>query len=74
MWINIVDEAVPTYGKHGQAFLLCLCHKVYYGHRLIRTKVETVVAIWDSVDECFYEKDTGFEINTNEIVEWWKDI
>ena len=74
MWINILDEGIPTYGKHGQTFLLYLRHKLYYGHELSGYEFETVTAIWNSVNECFYEKETKLEIDASEILEWWKDI
>ena len=74
MWINILDEDIPTYGKHGHIFILYLRHKLYYGHELSGYEFETVTAIWDSVNECFYEKETKLEIDASEILEWWKDI
>lgn len=74
MWINILDEAIPTYGKHGQTFLLYLKYKLYYGHLTAGNECETVTATWDSVTECFYESKTGLEIDSSEIIEWWKDI
>lgn len=74
MWINILDEPIPTYGKHGQTFLLGLRHKLYYGHQLSDCEFNTVVAMWDSIDECFYEVDTKLEVDSREICEWWKDI
>lgn len=73
MWINILDEPIPTYGKDGNTFLLNLFYKQYYGHNNIKNS-EVVTAVWDSTNECFYETKTGKEIDASEIVEWWKDI
>ena len=74
MWINIIDEPVPTYGKHGQTFLLLLYYNNYYGHATTATNnSEIVTARWDSVNEAFYEVKTGLEIDSREVVEWWKD-
>ncbi len=72
MWINILDEDIPT--KHDQTYLLYLRHKVYYGHKLADGEFKTVTATWNNVDGCFYEKETGLEIDPGEIIEWWKDI
>lgn len=75
MWINICDEAIQTYGKHGERFLLCLCYKKYYGHTTATAaKSEVVTAIWDSINECFYETKTGLEIDNRDIVQWWKEL
>ena len=73
MWINIIDEPIPTYGKHGQTFRLGLSLKNYYGHNIGRCSYECVTAVWDSDAECFYEKKTGLEIDSREVVEWCKD-
>jgi len=73
MWISVVDEPVPTYGMNGKSFLLNLYFKNYYGHTTL-TCDKVVTAIWDSTNECFYEKDTGNEIDNRDITEWWKDI
>ena len=72
MWINILDEEIPK--KHDQTYLLYLRHKAYYGHELSGYEFETVMAIWNNIDRCFYEKESKLEIDPTEIVEWWKDI
>jgi hypothetical protein len=72
MWINILDEPIPTYGKNGKTFLLSLFYKQYYGHNTLKHR-EVVTAAWDSVNECFYEVKTGLEIDASDIAEWWKD-
>lgn len=73
MWISVVDEPIPTYGKNGESFLLYLKYQPYYGHSIPRED-ETVAAIWDSVNECFYESKTMTEIDSRDIADWWKDI
>ena len=35
---------------------------------------EVVIAVWDSVNECFYESNTKKDIDSRDIAEWWKDI
>ena len=35
---------------------------------------EVVTAVWDSVNECFYESKTKKEVDSRDIAEWWKDI
>ena len=35
---------------------------------------EVVTAVWDSVNECFYESETKKEVDSRDIAEWWKDI
>ena len=73
MWINIIDEPIPTWGKDGQKFLLNLFFKPQYG-RNESPKSEVVTAIWDSTNECFYETKTNLPIDERDISEWWKDI
>lgn len=75
MWVYVFDEPIPTYGKHGETFLLHLNYQNYYGHNITATNnSETVVARWDSINEAFYETKTGKEIDNRDISEWWKDI
>ena len=73
MWISVVDEPVPTYGMDGKTFLLNLCYQKYYGHDTLKDN-EVVTAVWDSVNECFYESKTKQEVDSRDIAEWWKDI
>lgn len=73
MWISIVDEPIPTYGMNGKTFLLNLHYQEYYGHNVLRNN-EVVTAIWDSINECFYESKTKKDIDRRDIAEWWKDI
>lgn len=73
MWINIHNTPIPTKGKHGKEFLLKLHYAKYFGHNDNGTN-EVVIAIWDCVEECFFEKETGLAINDRDIIEWWKDI
>ena len=72
MWINILDEDIPT--KHGETYSLCLKYRPLYGHAISDVGYETVSAKWDNITESFYEVKTGLEIDASEIVEWWKDI
>lgn len=72
MWVNISDEPIPTYGMHSQSFNLWLCYNNYYGHTIF-CKSECVTAVWDSIDECFYESKTHRKIDDRDIVHWWKD-
>ena len=72
MWINILDEGIPT--KHGETYLLYLKHRPLYGHAISDIATETVTAKWNNSTECFYEVKTGLEIDPGEIVEWWKDV
>lgn len=73
MWVSVIDEPIPTYGMDGKAFLLTLYYKEYYGHNISKN-IEVVTAIWDSVNECFYESKTKKEIDSMDIAEWWRDI
>ena len=75
MWVYVFDEPIPTYGKHGETFLLHLNYRKYYGHNIsAENNSETVVGRWDSIDEAFYETKTGKEIDARDISQWWKDI
>ena len=73
MWVSILDEPIPTYRMNGKTFLLNLYYQKYYGHNTLKDN-EVVAAIWDSVNECFYESKTKKEIDSRDISEWWKDI
>ena len=72
MWIITNDMPVQTYGKHGKEFLLNLQYCKYFGHDNNKTG-EVVTAIWDSVNECFFEKETGLAIDDKDIIEWWSE-
>lgn len=72
MWIDVHDKPIPTHRKHGEMFLLNLQYHKYYGHDIPCTG-DVVAAIWDSVEECFFEKHTGLTIDDRDIVEWWKE-
>lgn len=72
MWIKVTDEAVPTFGMNGKSFLLNLCYLDYFGHNP-SAQYSVVTAIWDSINECFYESESMKEIDSREIVEWWKN-
>ena len=69
MWIDIEERPIPTYGKHGKEFLLSLKFKKYYG-RDTRKTGDIVIGVWDSIDECFFEKVTRLPIDDREIVQW----
>lgn len=71
MWVS-VDTPIPTCGNHGKEFLLNLEYCKYFGHDHNRS-TEIVIGIWDSVLECFFEKETGMAIDERDIVQWWKD-
>lgn len=73
MWISLIDEPIPTYGMNGESFMLSLHYQSYYGH-ITKTSNEVVIATWDSINECFYEKDTGIEIDKRDIAMWWKEV
>ena len=49
MWISVVDEPIPTWGKNGQKFLLNLFFQEKYGHNP-KSQTEVVTAVWDSIN------------------------
>lgn len=73
MWVNVIDEVIPTDGKHGYIFQLYLYYQNYYGHN-ITVNSEVVTAYWDAEDECFYDTKMLKQIDSRDIAEWWKDI
>jgi hypothetical protein len=73
MWINTFDRPIPTYGNHGKEFLLNLEYGKYFGHDSNKTS-EVVTAIWDSTEDCFFEKETGLAIDDRDIVQWFDEI
>ena len=52
--------------------MLSLTYQNYYGHNHL-LKTEVVNAIWDSVNESFYETETHKEIDDRDIKSWWKE-
>lgn len=66
---KICEKPIQTYGMNGKTFLLKLKHGEYYGYSISQQE-ETVKAVWDSLNECFYEKETGSAILQSDIVEW----
>lgn len=70
MWKHVDISPIPTRGKHGKEFLLNLEYCKFFGHDHSKTS-EVVTAIWDSCEECFFEKETGLAIDDRDIIEWW---
>lgn len=70
MWISVCDMPIITRGHHGEEFRLTLRYCQYYGHDSGKVS-EVVTAIWDSINECFYEKETKLPIDERDIIEWW---
>lgn len=62
MWVSKYDDPIPTYGNDGKEFMLSLTYQNYYGHNHL-LKTEVVNAIWNSVNESFYETETHKEID-----------
>ena len=73
MWISVIDEPIPTWGKNGHKFLLNLFFEPKYGHNTT-PRPEVVTAVWNSINECFYEDKTNLPIDERDVSEWWKDI
>lgn len=71
-WVSVRQSCVPTYGKDGEEFILFLRYQDYYGHSMSQ-KTEVVVAIWDSIDEQFIEKQTRKIIAAEDIDEWYME-
>lgn len=72
MWVNAFAEPIPTHGKHGEKFILTLSYQDFYGHNVTEMD-EVVIGIWNSTCECFFEADTGKEIDERDIAYWWKE-
>ena len=71
-WVSVRHSCVPTYGKDGEEFVLFLRYQDYYGHSMSQ-KTEFVVAIWDSINEMFIEKQTRKFIAPEDIDEWYME-
>ena len=72
MWISKWDKTIQTYGMNGKEFLLKLEFVDYYGRNNDK-KEEVVVAIYDSVCECFFEKKTNKKILDVDVAEFWEE-
>ena len=72
MWVSKYDDPIPTYGNDGKEFMLSLTYQNYYGHNHL-LKTEVVNAIWNSVNESFYETETHKDIDDRDIKSWWKE-
>lgn len=72
-WLNLEINPIPLWGKNGKEFKLRLSFEEYYGYKPCRKHDEIVTAIWDSTNECFFEKNTKLPIRDEDIFEWWKE-
>lgn len=73
MWIKVDNKPIPTYGQHNRKFRLLLEFHEYYGYEPYCGDDICVIATWDSINECFFEKGTGLRIRDEDISMWWKE-
>ena len=73
MWIKTEDEPIPAYRQNNKTFRLLLQFHEYYGYEPYGNDNICVMAIWDSTNECFFEKETRLRIRNEDIYMWWKN-
>ena len=72
-WVKVEDKPIPVYGKNGMEFMLALSFHEYYGYERYDTDDPVILAIWDSTNECFFEKRTGLKVRDEDILEWYNE-
>lgn len=65
----VSNQPIPTYGMNGKLFILQLSFEEYFGY-ICPNKTEIVEAVWDSLNECFFESKTRKRILNESIIAW----
>ena len=72
MWHKRSDRPLPAL-RDGDEILVSLEFHKYYGYDLVFPKLWCVRAVWDGLNEEFYEKTTKQYIRDEDIIAWWED-
>ena len=72
MWHKRSDHPLPAL-HDGDEILVSLEFHKYYGYDLVFPNLWCVRAVWDGLNEEFYEKTTKQYIRDEDIIAWWED-
>lgn len=72
MWHKRSDHPLPALHDGDEITVALELHQ-YYGYNLAFPEQRYVVAIWDGLNEEFYEKTTKQYIHDEDIIAWWED-
>ena len=72
MWHKRSDRPLPAL-RNGDEILVSLEFHKYYGYDLAFLGQWRVVAVWDGLNEEFYEKETKQYIRDEDIMAWRED-
>ena len=71
MWHRRSDRPLPNL-RDGDRIKLRLEFPQYFGH-IVPVGLYSVWAVWDGLNEEFYEKITKQYIHDEDIMAWWED-
>lgn len=72
MWHKRSDRPLPNL-HDGDEIMVALELHQYYGYDLAFSEQCCVTAVWDGLNEEFYEKETKQYIRDEDIIAWWED-
>lgn len=72
MWHKRSERPLPSLRDGDEIELSIELHQ-YYGYELGFSGDWVVTAVWDGINEEFFEKETKEYIRDEDIVAWWKD-
>ena len=72
MWHKRSDHPLPAL-HDGEEITVALELHQCYGYDLAFSGQWRVVAVWDGLNEEFYEKTTKQYIRDEDIIAWWED-
>ena len=72
MWHRRSDRPLPVL-RDGEEITVSLAFHKYYGYDLVFSEPWCVVAVWDGLNEEFYEKESKQYIRDEDIMAWWED-
>ena len=71
MWHRRSERPLPAL-HDGEEILVSLEFHKYYGYDLAFLE-QCCIAVWDGLNEEFYEKETKQYIRDEDIIAWWED-
>lgn len=72
MWHKRSDRPLPALHDGNEIMVALKLHQ-YYGYDLAFSEQWRVRAVWDGLNEEFYEKITKQYIRDEDIMTWWED-
>lgn len=72
MWHKRSECPLPVL-HDGEEILVSLEFHKYYGYDLVFPRLWCARAVWDGLNEEFYEKITKQHIHDEDIIAWWED-